>query len=145
MLVVLLVAGVLLGPAVTAQADDLEVATVDMQEVLMVHPSIMDAQQEIQEEQMEMMAELEDMDEEEAAMQQQQMQQDLQQLQQDLLEDAIADVETDIEDIAAELGYNVVLNSEGIVSGEENLDSVDITEDIMEEFNGDAEDMQPEL
>ncbi|SDL51536.1 Outer membrane protein (OmpH-like) [Halarsenatibacter silvermanii] len=141
----MLVAGVLLGPAVTAQADNLEVATVDMQEVLMVHPSIMDAQQQIQEEQMEMMAELEDMDEEEAAMQQQQMQQQLQQMQQDLLEDAIADVETDIEDIAAELGYNVVLNSEGIVSGEENLDSVDITEDIMEEFNGDAEDMQPEL
>ncbi|WP_089758856.1 OmpH family outer membrane protein [Halarsenatibacter silvermanii] len=140
-----MVAGVLLGPAVTAQADNLEVATVDMQEVLMVHPSIMDAQQQIQEEQMEMMAELEDMDEEEAAMQQQQMQQQLQQMQQDLLEDAIADVETDIEDIAAELGYNVVLNSEGIVSGEENLDSVDITEDIMEEFNGDAEDMQPEL
>ncbi len=136
--------GLLAGMGTSAEAQDLNVATVNMQEVLMAHPAIQEAQQELQEKQMEMMADLEDMDEEDAAAQQQQMQQELQMLQQDLLESAIAEVEADIEEIAADLGFNVVLNQEGIVSGEEALEAESITDEVMEEFNGEVE-MDPQF
>ena len=136
--------GLLAGMGTSAEAQDLNVATVNMQEVLMAHPAIQEAQQELQEKQMEMMADLEDMDEEDAAAQQQQMQQELQMLQQDLLESAIAEVEADIEEIAADLGFNVVLNQEGIVSGEEALEAESITDEVMEEFNGEVE-MDPQI
>ncbi len=144
LLVAVMMLGLLAGMGTSAEAEDLNVATINMQEVLMAHPAIQEAQQELQEKQMEMMADLEEMDEEDAAAQQQQMQQELQMLQQDLLESAIAEVENDIAEIAADLGYNVVLNQQGIVSGEEALEAVDITDEVMEEFNGEVE-MDPQF
>ncbi len=126
------------------QAEDLSIATVNMQEIIMVHPAIMEAQEELQQKQMEMMAELEEMDEEEQAMQGQQMQMEMQALQEELFEEALNKVESDIAEIAEDLGYNVVLNIEGIVSGEEALETEDITDEVLEEFNGEAQ-MQPQF
>ncbi len=136
--------GLIFGIGNSVQAQDVSVATINIQEILMVHPSVQEAQQELQQKQMEMMAELEELDEEEQQAQQQQMQQELQMLQQELLEGAIADVEDDIEEIAADLGYNVVLNEQGIITGADVLDADDITEQVLEEFNGEME-IDPEF
>ncbi len=144
MLVFVLMIGLMLSGTYRAQAQEISVATVNMQEVLMVHPSVQEAQQELQQRQMEMMAEMEELDEEEQQAQQQQMQQEMQMLQQELLEGAIADVEEDIERISQELGYDVVINEQGIITGEEVLAAENITEQILEEFNGEME-MEPDF
>ncbi|WP_143423029.1 OmpH family outer membrane protein [Halarsenatibacter silvermanii] len=128
-----------LGLGVQAQTAEADVATIDMQEVLMAHPAIQDAQQQLQEEQMEMMAELEDMGEEEAAGQQQEMQQDLEMLQQDLMESAMDEAAEDIDEVAQDLGYEVVLDQEGVITGEDELNPENITEDVMDELDIEAE------
>jgi len=135
--------GLVFGLSTGVAAQDVEVATIDMQEVLMAHPAIQDAQQELQEEQMAMMEELEELDEEEAQAQQMEMQEDLEMLQQELLEGAMDEAAADIDSAAADLGYDVVVDEEGVVSGEEELGADNITEEIMEELDLDADMEDP--
>ncbi len=132
-------AGLVLGMNSAVMAQDLNVGTVNMQEVLMAHPAIQDAQQELQEEQMAMMEDMEDMDEEEQQAQQQEMQQQLEMLQQELMEEAMDEAAADIDEAAEALGYDVVLDDQGIVAGEEDLAADDITEEVMDELDIEAD------
>ena len=138
-------AGLVLGMSGNVIAQDINVGTVEMQEVLMGHPAIQEAQQELQQEQMTMMEEMEDLDEEEQQARQQEMQQELEMLQQELMQSAIEEVEADIEEAAETLGYDVVLNPEAIVTGEEELETDNITEEVMDELDIEADmgDMMP--
>lgn len=132
-------AGLLMGMNSTVMAQDLNVGTVNMQEVLMAHPAIQEAQQELQQEQMAMMEEMEDMDEEEQQAQQQEMQQQLEMLQQQLMEEAMDEASEDIDEAAGALGYDVVLDDQGIITGEEDLAADNITEEIMDELDIEAD------
>ncbi len=136
MLVLALAAG---GSAAALEAN---VGLVDMNEILMVHPAMEEAQQELQQEQMRMMEDMEDMDEEEAAAEQQAMQQELQMLQEELIEQALDEAIEDIEGAAENLGYDVVLDQEGLIAGEEDLEADNITDDVMDELDLEVPEME---
>lgn len=127
-----LVAVFLMTAAGTLQAGETSVAVVDTQDIYRVHPSFLDAQQELQKKQSEMAEELETLGEEEATEKQQEMQEELQTLQQELLETATEEANNDIENMAGELGFDVVIDSRGIIAGEDLLSAENITEEIME-------------
>lgn len=112
----------------------MSVAVVNTQEVFRLHPSFQEVQQELQDRQKEMSAELEELEGEEAEAKQQEMQQELQELQQELVGQAIQEVEEEIGNMANELGFDVVLNPDGIILGEEELGAEDITEEIIAEM-----------
>lgn len=133
-MVTALVAGLLMTMAVTAGAQGFSVAVVDTQEIFKVHPSFGEVQEELQEKQNEMRAELEELEEEEAKARQQDMQRELQKLQQELVAEAVKEVNEEVGNMANELGYDVVINLGGIISGEEELGAEDITEEILTEM-----------
>ena len=114
-----------------AAADNPAIASISTEQIFQAHPAIQRVQAELQQRQSEMMQELEDADEEEAMMLQQQMQQELQMLQQDLLDEAFLEIEEDVGRVAAELGYDVVIDPQGIVYGADVLDLEDITEEVL--------------
>ncbi len=115
-------------------AENPAIASINTEELFQVHPAIENMQMELQEKQMEMMADLEDADEEEAMMMQEQMQMELQELQEELLDEAFAEIEADVGSIAADLGYDVVIDPQGVVAGADYLDLVDITEEVLEQL-----------
>ncbi len=115
-----------------AAADNPAIASISTEQIFQAHPAIQWVQAELQEKQSEMMQELEEADEEEAMMLQQQMQTELQTLQQELLDEAFEEIEKDVGIVAAELGYDVVIDPQGIVYGADVLDLEDITEEVLE-------------
>jgi len=115
-----------------AAADNPAIASISTEQIFQAHPAIQRVQAELQEKQSEMMQELEEADEEEAMMLQQQMQTELQTLQQELLDEAFEEIEKDVGIVAAELGYDVVIDPQGIVYGADVLDLEDITEEVLE-------------
>lgn len=130
-MVAALVAVFLMTTVGTVGAQEMSVAVVDTQEIFRVHPSFMDVQQELQEKQNEMREELEGLGEEEAKEKEQEMQRELQELQQELVSKAVEEVNEDVGNMAEELGFDVVLNPEGIIRGEEKLGAENITEDVL--------------
>jgi len=62
------------------------------------------------------------------------MQMELQELQEELLDEAFAEIEADVGSIAADLGYDVVIDPQGVVAGADYLDLVDITEEVLEQL-----------
>lgn len=129
-----LVAILLLTTIVTAGAQDVSVAVVNTREIVNVHPSFREVQQELREKQKEMRAELEQLGEEEAEKRKQEMQGELSELQQELQRKAFEKVNEDIGNMANELGYDVVISRGGIISGRVKLAAEDITEDILAEM-----------
>jgi len=128
---IMLVLGLAVLSSSPASADNPAMASISTEQVFQAHPAIQRVQAELQEKQMEMMEELEDADEEEAMMLQQQMQQELQMLQEELLDEAFEEIEADVGQVAAELGYDVVIDPQGIVYGADVLDLEDITEEVL--------------
>ncbi|MBS3789032.1 OmpH family outer membrane protein [Candidatus Bipolaricaulota bacterium] len=124
----------LLTTAVTAGAQGLSVAVVDTQEIFRVHPSFGEVQKELQEKQNEMRAELEELGEEEAKARQREMQRELQKLQQELVAEAVEEVNEEVGNMATKLGYDVVINLGGIISGRQELEAKDITKEILTEM-----------
>ncbi|MFW6104697.1 MAG: OmpH family outer membrane protein [Candidatus Bipolaricaulota bacterium] len=118
----------------TVGAQEMSVAVVDTQEIFRIHPSFQEVQQELQDRQNEMRAELEELEGEEKEARQQEMQRELQELQQELVTQAVQEVEGEIGNMAKELGFDVVLNPDGIILGEEKLGAEDITEEIIGEM-----------
>ncbi len=128
-----LLAFVVLAGAGTAIAEEASVAVINTQEIYRAHPSFQEASRRLQEKQKEMRSELEGMSEEEAAAKQGEMQKELQKYQQELIKKAAKEANSDISSMAEELGFDVVISSDGIIAGEEELSAEDITEDLIAE------------
>ncbi|MCK8825591.1 OmpH family outer membrane protein [Fuchsiella alkaliacetigena] len=122
-----------------AAAQDLDIVYVDTQQVFEAHPAAQEATQQLQTRQQEMQEDLGAMEDEEGMMQQQQMQEELQQLQNDLLEEAMAEVQADVQEIAEEKGYDYIVDEQMLLAGGE-----DVTDEILDELDG-ASPQQEEL
>lgn len=121
----------LLAAVGTAGAQELSLAVVNTQEIYRAHPSFQEATQRLKERQKEMNEELQGLSEEERAAKQKEMQKELQELQQELVQQAAEEANKDITSMAKDLGFDVVINSDGIITGEEELSAEDITEDLI--------------
>jgi len=136
--------------AVPAEASDLSVGYVNMQEIAQSHPAIVEAEQNLQQQagemQQDMQADMQDLDQEEDAEEMQQIQQSYQQQMQELeaqQEQALEDeVMPDLESAREDLGIDVIVIDEAVVSGGE-----DVTDDVLNFFeeSDDIDDVeQPE-
>lgn len=134
LLLTALIAVLLMAGMGTIQAQETSVAVVTTEDVYRTHPSFLDAQQKLQERQKEMAEELETLGEEEAAEKEREMQEELQTLQQELIQKATEEANNDIDNMAGELGFDIVIDSKGIIAGEDALNAEDITEEIVEKM-----------
>lgn len=108
-------------------------AVIKTQEIYRAHPSFQEASRRLQKKQKEMRSELEGLSKEEAAARQGEMQKELQKYQQELIKKAAKEANNDITTMAERMGFEVVISSDGIITGEEELSAVDITEDLIAE------------
>ena len=123
----------LMTTVVTAGAQDASVAVVNIEKIFRGHPAFREVQQKLQDRKNEMRTELKEMGKEKAKTRQKEMQQELQKLQQKLVAKAAEEVKKDIGDIANKLGFEIVLNPAGIITGKEELGAEDITKDVLAE------------
>ena len=123
-------AALLLALFVTAQpasAQEGEIAKIDTNRVLEVHPAFVEAQVEFEERLMEMQQELETMPEEEQLEAQQRLEAEIQELGMRLQEEALDELRNDLQEFADERGYDYVMDSTLLLVG-----GVDVTEEVID-------------
>ncbi|MFP4039919.1 MAG: OmpH family outer membrane protein [Desulfosudaceae bacterium] len=108
-----------------ADAGDLNIVTVDTNEIVSQHPALVEAQQTLQGEAQKMQQEIEGKGQE----QQQVAQQQLQERSQELQLEAVEKAKKDIREIAAEKGYEYVMDTNALLVGGE-----DVTEEVLAEM-----------
>lgn len=123
MAALLTIAGI--GGTTVADAGDLKIVTVDTNQIVSQHPALEEAQQTLQGEAQQMQQQIEGKGQQE----QQVAQQQLQQRSQELQLEAINKAKKDIRDIAAEKGYEYVMDTNALLVGGE-----DVTEEILAEM-----------
>lgn len=128
-----LTAILILVAAGTAVAEEASVAVINTKKVYGAHPSFKEATQKLREKQKELNKELKGLSKDKAAAKKQKMQIELQKYQQELIKKAAQEANSDISSMAEELGFDVVISSDGIIAGEEELSAEDITEELIAE------------
>lgn len=108
-----------------------KIVTVDTNQIVQKHPAFIEAQQTLQGEAQKMRQDMEGKSEQEQQAAQQQMQQQLQQRSQQLQQEALDKVRKDIQEIADEKGWDVVMDVNALLSGGE-----DVTDEVIEAIEG---------
>lgn len=126
------------GVLFTAQshAQEIKVYTIDSQSIMRQHPAFKEAMKEYQKKIQEMQKELQEVDQEQRQLMQQMMQQQIQQLGSKLQEKALKKMQDDIQEIADEKGYELILDAQVVMLG-----GTDITDEIVDEL--DLEEIKP--
>lgn len=109
--------------------DGITIVSVNLNKVLEIHPAFQQAQAEYQSELQKVQQELQTMNEEEKAARQGQLEQQIQELGARLQNEAAEEMHDDIEKIAQEKGYDYVIDSSVLISGD-----LDITEEVIKEL-----------
>lgn len=114
--------------AFAGDAENMEIVTVNTNEIMQNHPAFKKAQQTLRGEAQQMQQQMQ----EKGRQEQQAAQQQLQQRSQELQQNAMDEVRADIQKIAKEKGYNYVMDQNALISG-----GKDVTDEILEEIKTD--------
>ncbi|MFW6236998.1 MAG: OmpH family outer membrane protein [Desulfosudaceae bacterium] len=110
---------------VWAEDADIDIVTVDINEIMTQHPALEEAQQTLQREAQQMQGQLEGQGEQ-GEQEQQMAQQQLQQRSTELQMEALDKVKTEIRKIAAEKGYTYVMEKNALLAG-----GRDVTDEVI--------------
>ena len=120
-IVVLLAVFIIFGNRMLVNADGFQIVSVDIEEVMSVHPAMDEAVQKFQEEIQELQKTLDEMDESERPMAQQMMQMQLQETSMALQEEAFGRIREDIRKVADSMGYKYVFDSSVLIVGGKDI------------------------
>ncbi|MFP4453679.1 MAG: OmpH family outer membrane protein [Desulfobacterales bacterium] len=104
-----------------------KIVTVNINQIVEKHPAFIEAQQTLQGEAQKMREDMEGKNEQEQQQMQQQLQQQMQQRSQQLQQEALEKVRNDVQEIADEKGYDLVMDANALFAGGE-----DVTDEVME-------------
>ncbi|MCF8036118.1 MAG: OmpH family outer membrane protein [Desulfobacteraceae bacterium] len=114
--------------AFAGDAENIEIVTVNTNEIMQSHPAFKKAQQTLRGEAQKMQQQMQ----EKGKQQQRAAQQQLQQRSRELQQNAMDEVRADIQKIAKEKGYEYVMDQNALISG-----GKDVTDEILEEIKTD--------
>ncbi|GAB6138023.1 OmpH family outer membrane protein [Halanaerobaculum tunisiense] len=126
----------------SAANDDLDIGYIDYNKVFEAHPEMQEMNEQLSKEMQDIREKYQTKtnnldpqeDKEQMKKLQEEFRNNVRQLQEDLAQEAKQNVKQDIKEIRKDLGLDLIIKKKGLVSSREDLESEDVTEEIVNRF-----------